>query len=99
VWVLPSRRRNDNFNFLTTRKPGNLVKLSNISIQTNILEVLSNSRWSQLSAAETFPGCRTVVKFLNKFFKPKFNKGVSGEEGIELVLFSDPLDLILEGFL
>lgn len=99
VWFNPHGCRNDNLDLLSTGKTANLVMLSDIRIQADILKVLANDVGLELTETKTLSSGFLVVKLLNQLRKALLQKGLAGDSSVPARKEVLPLNLVLKTLL
>jgi hypothetical protein len=84
---------------LTTRQARNFIVLSDIAVETNVLQVLTNKVRRSVSGSGTLTRCFDVVELAHNLAETLLKKFLSRDPGVELVIEPSPFDLVLEALL
>jgi hypothetical protein len=83
----------------TSRETGDLVVLGDITVQTDVFQVLSNKVCTSFPCSSTLSRRFKIIELLNNLGKALLQKLLPRNPGVESVVQTSPLNFILERLL
>ena len=97
--VIPQASGNDKLDLLTARQTRDLIVLSDIAVQADLLEMLADEVRGRVAGTSTLAGGLHIVELLHELLVALLHKRIARDPGVEAMVKSLPLNLVLEGLL
>lgn len=94
--VVPQRGRDNDLDLLSTRQTLNFIVLGDITVETDILQVLSDEVCGVVTRTGTFSGRLHVIELTQKLAEAELQQFFSADPGVVSVVEALELDFVLE---